>query len=88
MYTGGLSYRCFYYFCGWILLFAAICAAIGSAVGDDQGESQQIMMPFTLLIVMGLYLAMGAIRALIVHYPSSHRLFRSFAHGHVDKAGI
>ncbi len=51
------------FFVGGYFLFAAICAAIGSAVGDDQGESQQIMMPFTLLIVMGLYLAMGAIRA-------------------------
>jgi ABC-type Na+ efflux pump permease subunit len=38
-------------------------AAIGSAVGDDQSEAQQLVLPITLLIVMGLYIAMAAIRA-------------------------
>jgi len=44
-------------------LFASLCAAIGSAVGDDQSEAQQLLLPITLLIVMGLYIAMAAIRA-------------------------
>lgn len=44
-------------------LYAALCAAIGSAVGDDQAESQQLIMPITLIIVMGLYIAIAAIRA-------------------------
>ncbi len=44
-------------------LYASLCAAIGSAIGDDQAEGQQLLLPVTLLIVMGLYIAMGAIRA-------------------------
>jgi len=44
-------------------LYASLCAAIGSAVGDDQSEGQQLLLPITLLIVMGLYIAMAAIRA-------------------------
>jgi len=44
-------------------LYASLCAAIGSAVGDDQSEGQQLLLPVTLLIVMGLYIAMAAIRA-------------------------
>ncbi|MBK6478153.1 MAG: ABC transporter permease [Saprospiraceae bacterium] len=44
-------------------LYASLCAAIGSAVGDDQAEAQQLLLPITLLIVMGLYLAIAAIRA-------------------------
>ncbi|MEP7266294.1 MAG: ABC transporter permease [Saprospiraceae bacterium] len=44
-------------------LYASLCAAIGSAVGDDQGESQQLILPVTLVIVMGLYIAIAAIRA-------------------------
>lgn len=44
-------------------LYASLMAAIGSAVGDDQAEAQQLVVPITLLIVMGLYIAMAAIRA-------------------------
>jgi ABC-2 type transport system permease protein len=44
-------------------LYASLCAAIGSAVGDDQAESQQLILPITLLIIMGLYIAIAAIRA-------------------------
>ncbi len=44
-------------------LYASLCAAIGSAVGDDQAEGQQLLLPITLLIIIGLYIAMGAIRA-------------------------
>lgn len=44
-------------------LYASLMAAIGSAVGDDQAEAQQLVLPITLLIVMGLYIAMAAIRA-------------------------
>lgn len=44
-------------------LYASLCAAIGSAVGDDQAESQQLILPVTLIIVMGLYIAIAAIRA-------------------------
>ena len=44
-------------------LYASLMAAIGSAVGDDQAEAQQLVLPITLLIVMGLYISMAAIRA-------------------------
>ncbi|MBK6391485.1 MAG: ABC transporter permease [Saprospiraceae bacterium] len=60
---GGLSSLLSFYFCFWLFSLCSLCAAIGSAVGDDQAEAQQLLLPITLLIVMGLYLAIAAIRA-------------------------
>jgi ABC-2 type transport system permease protein len=58
----GLIIICFiFYFVTGYLLYASIFAAIGSAV-DNETETQQFMMPVTIPILLGLFVAMGTMQ--------------------------
>jgi ABC-2 type transport system permease protein len=50
----------FYFITGY-LLYASVFAAIGSAV-DNETETQQFMMPVTIPILLGLFVAMGTMQ--------------------------
>jgi ABC-2 type transport system permease protein len=50
----------FYFITGY-LLYASIFAAIGSAV-DNETETQQFMLPVTVPILLGLFVAMGTMQ--------------------------
>jgi ABC-2 type transport system permease protein len=58
----GMIIICFiYYFITGYLLYASIFAAIGSAV-DNETETQQFMLPVTIPIILGLFVAMGTMQ--------------------------
>jgi len=58
----GLIIFCFvFYFITGYLLYASIFAAIGSAV-DNETETQQFMLPVTIPIILGLFIAMGTMQ--------------------------
>jgi ABC-2 type transport system permease protein len=58
----GLIIICFiFYFITGYLLYASIFAAIGSAV-DNETETQQFMLPVTIPILFGLFVAMGTMQ--------------------------
>jgi ABC-2 type transport system permease protein len=58
----GLIIFCFiFYFITGYLLYASIFAAIGSAV-DNETETQQFMLPVTIPIILGLFVAMGTMQ--------------------------
>ena len=58
----GLIVICFiFYFISGYLLYASIFAAIGSAV-DNETETQQFMLPVTIPIIFGLFVAMGTMQ--------------------------
>ncbi|MGD0341482.1 MAG: ABC transporter permease [Bacteroidales bacterium] len=50
----------FYFITGY-LLYASVFAAIGSAV-DSETETQQFMLPVTIPIILGLFVAMGTMQ--------------------------
>jgi ABC-2 type transport system permease protein len=50
-----------FYFVTGYLLYASIFAAIGSAV-DNETETQQFMLPVTIPIILGLFVAMSTMR--------------------------
>ena len=49
------------YFVGGYLLYASFFAAVGSSV-NEQEDSSQFMMPVVLIMVFGLYAAMGSVQ--------------------------
>jgi len=58
----GIIIFCFvYYFITGYLLYASIFAAIGSAV-DNETETQQFMLPVTLPVILGLFVAMSTMQ--------------------------
>jgi ABC-2 type transport system permease protein len=58
----GLIIICFvFYFLTGYLLYASVFAAIGSAV-DNETETQQFMLPVTVPIILGLFVAMGTMQ--------------------------
>jgi ABC-2 type transport system permease protein len=58
----GLIIICFiFYFITGYLLYASVFAAIGSAV-DNETETQQFMLPVTIPIIFGLFVAMGTMQ--------------------------
>jgi ABC-2 type transport system permease protein len=58
----GLIIICFvFYFITGYLLYASVFAAIGSAV-DNETETQQFMLPVTIPIILGLFVAMGTMQ--------------------------
>jgi ABC-2 type transport system permease protein len=58
----GLIIICFiFYFATGYLLYASIFAAIGSSV-DNETETQQFMLPVTIPIILGLFVAMGTMQ--------------------------
>jgi ABC-2 type transport system permease protein len=48
-----------FYFMGGYFLYASLFAAVGSAV-DNETDTQQFMMPITIPLILGLFVAMGA----------------------------
>ena len=50
-----------FYFATGYLLYASIFAAIGSAV-DNETETQQFMLPVTIPIILGLFVAMSTMQ--------------------------
>lgn len=50
------------FFFGGYFIYSAMFAAIGSATGDDLGESQQLMIPVTIPIILALFIAQAAIQ--------------------------
>ncbi len=53
---------CFvFYFLGGYLFYAALFAAVGSAVNEDPQDAQSLMLPITLPIVIGIVIMINAI---------------------------
>ncbi|MGB4292792.1 MAG: ABC transporter permease, partial [Bacteroidales bacterium] len=50
-----------YYFITGYLLYASVFAAVGSAV-DNETETQQFMLPITLPVILGLFVAMSTMQ--------------------------
>ncbi|MBK8698945.1 MAG: ABC transporter permease [Saprospiraceae bacterium] len=42
------------FFLGGYFIYSSLFAAVGSAVGDDLGESQQLMMPLTIPVILAM----------------------------------
>ncbi|MEG0796277.1 MAG: ABC transporter permease [Odoribacter sp.] len=51
-----------FYFIGGYLLYASLFAAIGAAV-DNETDSQQFLTPLSIILVVGLYIGMAAMRS-------------------------
>lgn len=51
-----------FYFIGGYLLYASLFAAIGAAV-DNETDSQQFMTPLSILLVVGLYIGITAMKS-------------------------
>jgi ABC-2 type transport system permease protein len=53
---------CFiFFFLGGYLFYAALFAAVGSAVNEDPQDAQSLMMPITIPIVLGIIIMINAI---------------------------
>lgn len=50
-----------FYFIGGYLIYAALFAAVGSAI-DNEADSQQFMLPVTIPIILSLYVAIAVFR--------------------------
>jgi ABC-2 type transport system permease protein len=58
----GLVVFCFvFFFLGGYLFYAALFAAVGSAVNEDPQDAQSLMMPITIPIVLGIIIMINAI---------------------------
>jgi ABC-2 type transport system permease protein len=58
----GLLIGCFiFYFIGGYLFYAALFAAVGSAVNEDPQDAQSLMFPITLPIVLAIIIMINAI---------------------------
>ena len=54
---------CFlFYFLGGYFLYAAMFAAVGSLVNEDQQEAQQMTIPITMPIILGFFIMSSAIK--------------------------
>jgi len=49
------------YFLGGYLIYASMFAAIGSAISDDMGESQQLMLPIMIPVILAFIMMMSVI---------------------------
>jgi ABC-2 type transport system permease protein len=58
----GLVVFCFiFYFLGGYLFYAALFAAVGSAVNEDPQDAQSLMLPITLPIILAIVIMINAI---------------------------
>jgi ABC-2 type transport system permease protein len=58
----GLVVFCFiFFFLGGYLFYAALFAAVGSAVNEDPQDAQSLMMPITIPIVLAIIIMINAI---------------------------
>lgn len=51
------------YFLGGYFMYAALFAAVGSAMSDDLGEGQSLTIPITIPVVLASYIMLAAIQA-------------------------
>jgi ABC-2 type transport system permease protein len=52
-----------FYFLGGYLLYASLFAAVGSAVGDDYGEAQSLVLPISIPVILAFSIMMTAVRS-------------------------
>jgi len=58
-----LILSCFlFYFLGGYFIYAAMFAAVGSLVNEDQQEAQQMTIPITMPIILGFFIMTSAIK--------------------------
>lgn len=50
------------YFIGGYMIYSSLFAAVGSAVGDDMQDSQSLVLPITIPVLMAFYIMMTTIR--------------------------
>ncbi|MFN2457492.1 MAG: ABC transporter permease [Chitinophagaceae bacterium] len=58
---GLIAFSFLFYFLGGYLFYAALFAAVGSAVNEDAQDAQSLMFPITLPIVLGIIIMINAI---------------------------
>lgn len=51
------------YFLGGYFMYAALFAAVGSAVGEDANDAQTLIIPVSLIMVFAFYIGISAMRA-------------------------
>ena len=51
------------YFLGGYFMYAALFAAVGSAMSDDLGESQSLTIPITIPVILAFYITIAAIQS-------------------------
>jgi ABC-2 type transport system permease protein len=52
-----------FYFLGGYLLYASLFAAVGSAIGDDYGEAQSLVLPISIPVILAFSIMMTAVRS-------------------------
>ncbi|WP_236974484.1 ABC transporter permease [Membranihabitans maritimus] len=50
------------FFIGGYLIYSSLFAAVGSAIGDDMHDSQSLVLPITIPVLMAFYIMMTTIR--------------------------
>src|SRR5690606_32106165 len=50
------------FFIGAYMIYSSLFAAVGSAVGDDMQDSQSLVLPITIPVVMAFYIMITALR--------------------------
>ena len=50
------------FFIGGYLIYSSLFAAVGSAVGDDMQDSQSLVIPITIPVIMAFYIMITALR--------------------------
>lgn len=50
------------FFIGGYMIYSSLFAAVGSAVGDDMQDSQSLVLPITIPVVMAFYIMITALR--------------------------
>jgi ABC-2 type transport system permease protein len=49
------------FFLGGYFLYSSMFAAVGAAIGDDQGESQSLIWPITVPVILGFIIMMNSV---------------------------
>lgn len=52
----------FFFIVGYVL-YSSLFAAVGSAIGDDMNESQALMLPITIPVILALYIMFVSVRS-------------------------
>src|SRR5690606_34644027 len=50
------------FFLGGYLIYSSLFAAVGSAVGDDMQDSQSLVIPITIPVIMAFYIMITSLR--------------------------
>jgi ABC-2 type transport system permease protein len=49
------------FFLGGYFLYSSMFAAVGAAIGDDQGESQSLIWPISVPVILGMIIMMNSV---------------------------